>query len=78
MDTDIRAKIDKILDMQIVQTSDIAVIKTYQKTHREKLDKLEVGQEKNTIYRNKSLGAITIIYIFVGIIGSLLAKKLLM
>ena len=76
MDDMMRDKIEKIYDMQINQTTDIAVIRAYQKSIVEKIGKLEVGQDKNTAYRQKSMGAIAFIYVLIGIFGSLLAKKL--
>lgn len=76
MDIDIRSKIEKLLDLQIKQTSDITEIKTFQKTHKERIDKIEKEARTNSNYRYKSTGALAIIYILVGIFGSLLAKKL--
>ena len=76
MSSDIGTDIKRILDLQINQTSDIAAIKAYQKTHGTKIAELEREQKLNSIYRIKATGAISVVYVLIGIFGSFFAKKL--
>lgn len=76
MYSDIRTDVKRILDLQINQTRDIASIKAYQITHKTKIAELEKEQKLNSIYRIKATGAISVVYILVGIFGSFVAKKL--
>jgi len=76
MEADIRQDIREILTLQRLQSQDIASIKAFQKVNSSRIDEVEREQKKNTGYRNKSTGAIALIYILIGLFGSLLSKKI--
>jgi len=76
IDVGIKRDISRILDLQVTQTTDIASIKAFQKTHHDKIDELEKEQKVNSAYRMKVTGAISLIYVLIGIFGSLFAKKI--